>query len=375
MSTTTVTPYAQRPTSDCRDAWVEALLEIAAEDPRVVAVVNDSVGSSKLGPFQAQFADRLVNVGIAEQDMVGVGAGLANGGKIPFVSAAACFLTARAMEQVKVDAAYSAHHLVLVGQSPGMAYGELGPTHHSIEDLGWLRTIPGLTVIVPADPEETRQAIRWAHRHDGPVYVRVSRMGVPDVNPEGYEFVPGRAVTLREGEDVTLIATGTVVGRTLDAAELLAAQGVRARVLSMPTVKPLDTDAVVAAAASTARCRCGSWVSRTPSRPPGRPNGCSTTSGSRPRGSPARRSRPAPSGCAPEAGMGAPPGGKRRAVHPAQGLCTLSRMHYHKGRRQARRHQPGIVTLSRQNPGSTDFLARRTTCEAQRMWGLGFFIA
>jgi transketolase len=251
MSTTTVTPYAQRPTSDCRDAWVEALLEIAAEDPRVVAVVNDSVGSSKLGPFQQQFADRLVNVGIAEQDMVGVGAGLANGGKIPFVSAAACFLTARAMEQVKVDAAYSAHHLVLVGQSPGMAYGELGPTHHSIEDLGWLRTIPGLTVIVPADPEETRQAIRWAHRHDGPVYVRVSRMGVPDVNPEGYEFVPGRAVTLREGEDVTLIATGTVVGRTLDAAELLAAQGVRARVLSMPTVKPLDTDAVVAAAAET----------------------------------------------------------------------------------------------------------------------------
>ena len=106
---------------------------------RIVAVVNDSVGSSKLGPFQERFPDRLVNVGIAEQDMVGVGAGLANGGKIPFVSAAACFLTARAMEQIKVDAAYSQHHMVLVGQSPGMAYGELGPTHHSIEDLAWLR--------------------------------------------------------------------------------------------------------------------------------------------------------------------------------------------------------------------------------------------
>jgi transketolase len=251
MSTTTTTPYAQRPTYDCRDAWVETLLEIAAEDHDVVAVDNDSVGSSKLGPFQQAFPERLINVGIAEQDMVGVGAGLTNGGKVPFVSAAACFLTARAMEQVKVDAAYSAHHMVLVGQSPGMAYGELGPTHHSIEDLGWLRTIPGLTVLVPSDPEETRQAVRWAHRHDGPVYIRVSRMGVPDVNPDGYEFRPGRAVTLREGGDITLIATGTVVGRTLDAADLLAGRGVQARVLSMPSIKPLDVAAVEAAARET----------------------------------------------------------------------------------------------------------------------------
>ena len=145
-----------------------ALTDLAAADDRIVAVVNDSVGSSKLGPFQERFPDRLVNVGIAEQDMVGIGAGLANGGKIPFVSAAACFLTARAMEQIKVDAAYSRHHLVLVGQSPGMAYGELGPTHHSIEDLGWLRLIPDLTVVVPSDPAETYQAVTWAASHPGP---------------------------------------------------------------------------------------------------------------------------------------------------------------------------------------------------------------
>lgn len=249
MTTTSQAP--ERVLHDCRDAWVQALVEIAAADDRVVAVVNDSVGSSKLGPFQQRFPDRLVNVGIAEQDMVGVGAGLANGGKVPFVSAAACFLTARAMEQVKVDAAYSQHHMVLVGQSPGMAYGELGPTHHSIEDLAWLRAIPGLTVIVPSDPAETAQAIRWAAAHDGPVFVRVSRMGVPDVNPEGYEFVPGKAVTLREGADVTLVATGTVVVRALDAADLLAAEGLSARVLSMPTIKPLDEAAVVAAARET----------------------------------------------------------------------------------------------------------------------------
>lgn len=247
MTTTTERPALH----DCRDAWVEALVELAEHDDRIVAVVNDSVGSSKLAPFQQRFPERLINVGIAEQDMVGVGAGLANGGKIPFVSAAACFLTARAMEQIKIDAAYSQHHVVLVGQSPGMAYGELGPTHHSIEDLAWLRTIPGLTVIVPADPAETRQALRWAAQHDGPVFVRVSRMGVPDVHPEGYEFVPGRATTLRDGSDVTIAATGTVVSRALAAAELLAEGGVDARVLAVPTIKPLDSDALVAAARET----------------------------------------------------------------------------------------------------------------------------
>jgi transketolase len=245
-------PVVLQPAShDCRDAWVTALTDLAAADDRIVAVVNDSVGSSKLGPFQEKFPERLVNVGIAEQDMVGIGAGLANGGKIPFVSAAACFLTARAMEQIKVDAAYSRHHLVLVGQSPGMAYGELGPTHHSIEDLGWLRTIPDLTVVVPSDPTETYQAVTWAASHPGPVYIRVSRMGVPDVNPEGYEFRPGKAVTLREGTDVTVMATGVTVVRALQAADELAREGIEARVLSMPTIKPLDTAAVEAAARET----------------------------------------------------------------------------------------------------------------------------
>jgi transketolase len=251
-TTASSTPATAAPVlHDCRDAYVTALMELAETDPRIVAVVNDSVGSSKLGPFGARFGDRLVNVGIAEQDMVGVAAGLANGGKIPFVSAASCFLTARAMEQIKVDAAYSGHHMVLCGMSPGMAYGELGPTHHSIEDLAWLRAIPNLTVIVPSDPAETAQAIRWAAQHDGPVFVRVSRMGVPDVNPEGYQFAPGTAVTLREGDDVTLVATGTVVSRTLAAADRLAEAGVSARVLSMPTIKPIDHGAVVAAARET----------------------------------------------------------------------------------------------------------------------------
>jgi len=236
---------------DCRDAFVATLLELAETDTRIVSVVNDSVGSSKLGAFGKAHPDRLVNVGIAEQDQVGVAAGLAGGGLIPFVSGAACFLTARAMEQIKVDLAYSQRHVVLCAQSPGVGYGELGPTHQSIEDISWLRAIDHMTIIVPADPVETAAAVRWAASHDGPVYLRVSRMGVPAIHDASYEFVPGRSVTVREGGDVTLVANGTVLWRALAAADLLAADGIEARVLSMASVKPLDSAAIVKAAQET----------------------------------------------------------------------------------------------------------------------------
>jgi transketolase len=236
---------------DCRDAFQSTLVELAGEDERIVAVVNDSVGSSKLGGFGKAFPERLINVGIAEQNMVGVGAGLANGGRIPFVSAAAPFLTGRALEQIKADVAYSNTNVKLCGQSPGMAYGELGPTHHSIEDLAWLRAIANLTVVVPADPVETEQAIRWAAAYEGPVFIRVSRMPVPVVHDAGYEFQPGRATRLREGTDVTLIACGVMVARALEAADRLYEQGISARVLNLSTVRPLDRDAVVSAAAET----------------------------------------------------------------------------------------------------------------------------
>lgn len=239
------------PLFDCRDSWAATLAEVARTNERVVAVVNDSVGSSKLGDFQKEFPERTINVGIAEQTMVGVSAGLANGGWIPFVSAAGCFLSARAMEQIKADIAYSRYNVKLVAQSPGVAYGDLGPTHHSIEDFAWMRTLPGMVVLAPGDPAETEQAVRWAADHDGPVYLRVARMKVPAVYPEGYQFQPGRAVTLREGGDVTIIATGTTVSHALAAAEHLATEGVSARVLSMPTIKPLDEDAVLAAARET----------------------------------------------------------------------------------------------------------------------------
>lgn len=237
---------------DCRRAFADTLIALAREDERVVAVCNDSVGSSNLTMFKAEFPDRMINVGIAEQDLVGVAAGLANGGLIPFVSAAAPFLTARALEQIKVDVAYSQARVVLCGQSPGMAYGELGPTHHSIEDLSWLRAVAGLPVVVPADPAQTVQAVRWAAANLGPSYLRIPRFPVPDVTPPGSPFLPGQAIQLTDGNDITIIAAGTMVSRALQAAELLRREDIQARVLNITFVEPLDADAILTAAAQTA---------------------------------------------------------------------------------------------------------------------------
>lgn len=248
--TSTSVPVAA-PSYDCRQVFAEELIALARADERVVAVCNDSVGSSNLVDFRREFPDRLINVGIAEQDLVGVGAGLANGGMIPFVSAAGPFLTGRALEQIKADCAYSGHKVILCGQSPGMAYGELGPTHHSVEDLSWLRAIADLPVIVPTDRAQTRAAIRWAYAADGPCYLRIPRFKVPDAIPSDAPFAPGRAVTLREGGDVTVIAIGTMVSRALQAADVLAAEGISTRVINCPFVDPLDEDAVVRAAVET----------------------------------------------------------------------------------------------------------------------------
>jgi transketolase len=236
---------------DCRDAFAATLEAMAAEDPRIAAVVNDSVNSTKLKGFRAKFPNRFVNVGIAEQNMVGVGTGLANGGMIPFVCGASCFLTARAMEQVKVDLGYGRNNVKLCGMSSGMAYGELGATHHSIEDLAWTRVIPNLTVIVPVDPIETRAALLWARDYGGPVFLRLSRLPVPELLPADYTFEPGRAVTMRDGTDVTLMANGVLVWRALAAAEKLAEQGISARVLNVSSMAPFDRDAVVRAAKET----------------------------------------------------------------------------------------------------------------------------
>lgn len=238
-------------TFDCRIAFADELAALARCNPRVVAVCNDSVGSSNLGAFRKEFPTRVINVGIAEQNMVGVAAGLANGGYLPFVCAAGPFITGRAMEQIKADIVYSNFPAVLCGMSPGMAYGELGPTHHSIEDLAWTRAIGSLAVIVPADPEETRAAMRWAVDANRPCYMRIGRFKVPAVSAEGQSFALGRATTLRAGKDVTIVAIGSMVSRALEAAQTLATQGISARVINAASVKPLDEATILAAARET----------------------------------------------------------------------------------------------------------------------------
>jgi transketolase len=235
---------------DCRVAFSETLIELAEADPRVVAVCNDSIGSSNLKAFQKRFPERTVNVGIAEQNLVGVGAGLANGGLLPFVCSASCFLTGRAMEQVKIDLGYSRANVKLCGISSGVAYGELGPTHHSIEDFAWTRAIANMTVVAPADPFETAAALRAAAAMEGPVFLRLSRMPVPAVHSPDYEFRIGRAAWLRRGTALTVVANGTMVCRALEAAALLEAKGVSAGVLNMATVRPIDREAIAEAAAA-----------------------------------------------------------------------------------------------------------------------------
>ena len=244
-------PLSAAKLHDCRDAFAETLERLAGDDERIVAVCNNSVGSSKLVGFKSRFPERLVNVGIAEQDLVGVSAGLANGGLLPFVCGAACFLTGRALEQIKADIAYSNANVKLIGISSGMAYGELGPTHHSIEDFAWTRVLPNLPVVAPCDRIETAAALEWAAGYEGPCFLRLSRIGVPDLLPENHRFELGRANLLREGTDVTLIANGTLSHRALSAADLLARRGIEARVLNMATVRPIDEAAIVAAARDT----------------------------------------------------------------------------------------------------------------------------
>jgi transketolase len=251
MTTDTRTSILDAPTYDNRTAFAEELIELARTDDRIVAVCNDSVGSSNLTKFRDEFPDRLINVGIAEQNLVGVGAGLANAGLIPFVCAAAPFLTGRSLEQVKADIAYSQHKVILCGMSPGMAYGELGPTHHSVEDLSWLRALPGLDIVVPADRQQTRQAIRALVAEPRPTFMRVGRHKVPDVTPENASWRRGQFQQLRDGSDVTLIGTGTLVSRTLAAADALEADGRSVRVLNASWINPLDITALEAAARET----------------------------------------------------------------------------------------------------------------------------
>jgi transketolase len=230
-----------------QDVFSETLLELARADPAVVVVTSDSRGSGKLSGFAEALPERIVEVGIAEQTLVGVAAGLASGGRKPFAVSPASFLTARALEQIKNDVAYSAQPVRLVGISAGVSYGALGSTHHSTHDLAALRAIPGLAIVVPADNHEARAAALAAHASTGPVYVRIGKRPVPDL-PAASPFELGRARLVRDGGDLAFLATGETVWIAYAAAERLATEGLQCRVLSLHTLRPLDAAAVLAAA-------------------------------------------------------------------------------------------------------------------------------
>lgn len=230
------------------EVFSEALLSLARRDRNVIAVTSDSRGSGKLAPFAAAVPDQLVEVGIAEQNLVGVAAGLASAGKIVFAVSPASFLTARALEQIKNDVCYSDRPVKLTGISAGVSYGALGSTHHSTHDLAALRTLDNITIIVPADNFEAEEAIKTAAGMSHPVYLRFGKRPLYHLHGPGTRFEPGKALLVRNGTDVAFIAAGETVYHALAASEELQKNGLSCRVVSMHTVKPLDVEAVVSAA-------------------------------------------------------------------------------------------------------------------------------
>ncbi len=238
----------------CRKAFTDMLVELGRKDRDIVAVTTDARGSVTLTDFARELPGQFVECGIAEQDAVGISSGLASCGKKVFVCGPACFYVARSLEQVKVDVAYSNQPVKILGVSGGVAYGALGATHHSLHDIAVLRTFPGMQVVLPCDANQTRRLVRALVDHPHPVYVRVGRNAVPDVyGDDGLDFEIGRSIQLRDGRDLTIIATGETVFHALKAAVRLEAEGIEARVIDMHTLKPADTGAIVRAARETGR--------------------------------------------------------------------------------------------------------------------------
>ena len=233
-----------------RAAFIQSLIECARTNERLFLLVGD-LGYSVVEPFRQEFPDRFINVGVAEQNMTGIATGLALSGKIVFTYSIANFPTLRCLEQIRNDACYHNANVKIVAVGGGLAYGAQGMTHHATEDLAIMRALPNMTVVAPGDPIETALATRAIIEWPGPCYLRLGKAGEPVVHKTSPDFQIGKAITVREGKDVTLIATGGILSNAMQAAERVAQQGIQARVLSMHTLKPPDTEAVLAAAQQT----------------------------------------------------------------------------------------------------------------------------
>jgi len=233
-----------------RTAFIETLFELAQADERITLIVGD-LGFGVVTPFMEHLPKQFVNAGVAEQNMTGLAVGMALSGKIVFTYSIANFPTLRCLEQVRNDVCYHNANVKIVAVGGGMAYGSLGISHHATEDIAIMRALPNMVVVAPGDPVEARLATRAVAAWDGPCYLRLGRDGEPTVHLYEPEFRLGRAITVRDGSDLTLIVTGSLLSEAVAAAHMLAGRGIHARVLSMPTVKPLDTEAVLKAARDT----------------------------------------------------------------------------------------------------------------------------
>ncbi|HIV13653.1 MAG TPA: transketolase family protein [Candidatus Pullilachnospira stercoravium] len=237
-----------------RESYGNALVELGAEHEEIVVLDADLAAATKTGMFKKAYPDRFIDCGIAEGNMMGVAAGLAAAGKVPFASSFAMFAAGRAFEQVRNSIGYPHLNVKIGATHAGISVGEDGATHQCNEDIALMRSIPGMTVICPADDVEAKAAVKAAYEHEGPVYMRFGRLAVPVINDRpDYKFELGKGVVLREGKDVTIIATGLCVAASLEAADLLAAEGISAKVINIHTIKPLDEELVAAAAKETGK--------------------------------------------------------------------------------------------------------------------------
>ena len=233
-----------------RDAFARKLLEVAAADDRVVLLSGD-IGNRMFDAFKERFPKRFFNCGVAEQSMMGVAAGMALSGLRPIVYTIVPFVTTRCLEQIRVDVCYHNAPVTIVGVGGGLCYANLGATHHACEDIALLRALPGMTVVCPGDPIEVGLALEATVEQDSPLYVRLGKKGEPTVHQQPPPFQIGRGITLRDGDDVTLLSTGNILPTTIQVADALQSQDIEARVVSLHTVKPLDEELLTAAFAET----------------------------------------------------------------------------------------------------------------------------
>ena len=231
--------------SSIREAYGKKLVELGAKNSNVVVLDADLSASTQTKFFAKEYPERFFNVGIAEQNLITTSAGLALSGKIPFASAFAVFITGRAYDQIRTSVCYQHANVKIIGTHGGITVGEDGATHQALEDVSLMRGLPNMTVIVPADCNECEQAMEYALEHNGPVYIRVARNSLPDIYSWNYKFNPNKAVVLKEGKDITLISNGDVLSEVCKASDILQKQGVNAEIISVPVVKPFDSETVI----------------------------------------------------------------------------------------------------------------------------------